>query len=105
MPRRACGYSSIATISPRALRIDDQSYATSASFFGSEHAQHGGASGSGHGTSTGGGSLCIDLSQTLARMGQPRGPRTDRLTVQLLPSGDSGEAACRAISGRGGWRL
>ena len=80
--------------------IDDQSYATSASFFGSEHAQHGGASGSGHGTSTGGGSLCIDLSQTLARMGQPRGPRTDRLTVQLLPSGNSGKSHASNIRPR-----
>ena len=36
--------------------------------------------------------MCIDLSQTLARMGQPGGPRrTDRLTVQLLPSSGSGE--------------
>ena len=42
-------------------------------------------------TVVGGASLCIDLSQPLARMGQPRGPRTDRLTVQLLPRCESNE--------------
>lgn len=66
--------------------IGDQSYATGVSFFGSEHSRHGAAANSG------GASLCIDLSQPLARMGQPRGPRTDRLTVQLLPRCDNSEA-------------
>jgi tyrosinase len=67
-------------------RIDDQSYATGVSFFGSEHSRHGAPA------DAGGASLCVDLSQPLARMGQPRGPRTDRLTVQLLPRCESNEA-------------
>jgi hypothetical protein len=66
--------------------IGDQSYATGVSFFGSEHSRHGAAANSG------GASLCVDLSQPLARMGQPRGPRTDRLTVQLLPRCESNES-------------
>jgi hypothetical protein len=66
--------------------IGDQSYATGVSFFGSEHSRHGAAANSG------GASLCVDLSQPLGRMGQPRGPRTDRLTVQLLPRCESNEA-------------
>jgi hypothetical protein len=33
-------------------------------------------------------------------MGQPRGPRTDRLTVQLLPSSNSGESHASNIRPR-----
>jgi hypothetical protein len=74
-------------LSPR-TRLSDPSYATSVSFFGSEHANHGDAGE--HGPA--GASMYIDLTQALARMDHPRSLRSDRLTVQLLPHCSNSEA-------------
>ena len=68
-------------------RLSDPSYATSVSFFGSEHMRHGGGEG-GHGAA----SVCVDLTPAFARMEQPRHLRSDRLTVQLLPHCTNSEA-------------
>ncbi len=67
-------------LSPR-TRLDHPSYATSVSFFGSEHANHYAAGD----RSTAGMSMYVDLTPTLARMDHPASLRSDRLTVQLLP--------------------
>ncbi|MEA2980774.1 MAG: tyrosinase [Alphaproteobacteria bacterium] len=72
-------------LSPR-TRLNDPSYATSVSFFGGEHASHGGAG------ERGGASVYVDLTQALARMDHPRSLRADRLTVQLLPNCANNEA-------------
>ena len=77
-------------LSPR-TRLSDPTYTTSMAFFGSEHALHGEANGSG-GISGGAGSVCIDLTSTLAQMADREGGlREDRLTVQLLPRCESTE--------------
>jgi tyrosinase len=67
-------------LSPR-TRLDHPSYATSLSFFGSEHANHYAAGDH----STAGMSMYVDLTPTLGRTGYPASLRSDRLTVQLLP--------------------
>jgi hypothetical protein len=72
-------------LTPR-TRLSDPSYATSVSFFGGEHASHGGAG------APGGASVYVDLTPTLARLDQPRSLRADRLTVQLLPSCSNSQA-------------
>ena len=74
-------------LSPR-TRLNDPSYATSVSFFGREHGNHDGPAARG----PGGASVYVDLTPTLARMDQPHSLRSDRLTVQLLPSCANGEA-------------
>lgn len=67
---------------------DDQSYATSISFFGRDHGSHGGTmSESGPGSN----SLCVDLTSTLARVESPLGLRNNRLMVQLLPQCSNAE--------------
>ena len=76
-------------LTPR-TRLNDPTYATSISFFGSEHARHGG--GTGHETGHGAASVCIDLTPALAKMGHSRQLRSDRVTVQLLPHCTNSEA-------------
>ena len=77
-------------LSPR-TRLSDPSYATSISFFGGEHASHGGMGGQAE-RGAGGASMYVDLTQALARMDNPRSLRADRLTVQLLPNCSNTEA-------------
>jgi tyrosinase len=67
-------------LNPR-TRVDHPSYTTSLSFFGSEHAGHFAAAGRGED----GISAYVDLTQALWRM-DSRSARSDRLTVQLLPT-------------------
>jgi tyrosinase len=73
-------------LSPR-TPLHDPSYTTSLSFFG-EHAHHDGSAA----RSGGGFSACVDLTPALARLAHPRSPRSDRLTVQLLPHCSNREA-------------
>lgn len=74
---------------PPRTRLSDPAYATSVSFFGSEHMRQGGM---GHDGGHGAASICVDLTSSLAQMGQPRHLRSDRLTVQLLPHCVNSEA-------------
>jgi tyrosinase len=69
-------------------QLSDPGYATSVSFFGGNHADHGG---SGELASRGG-SVCVDLTAALARMEDQRGLRGDRITVQLMPHCTNNEA-------------
>jgi tyrosinase len=73
-------------LSPQA-RLDDPSYSTSVSFFGSRHMGHGAGE-----PGPAGSSVCVDLTPSLARMERPRHLRGDRLTVQLLPACANNEA-------------
>ena len=69
-------------LSPR-TRLSDPGYATSIAFFGSEHGNHAAENGVG---GTGTGTVCVDLTSTLAQMAQQQGGLSeDRLMVQLLP--------------------
>ncbi len=70
-------------------RLSDPGYATSMSFFGSEHMRQGGM---GHEAGHGAASVSIDLTSSLAQMAHPRQLRSDRLTVQLLPQCANSEA-------------
>ena len=85
-PARGCRHSSTAPNLRRRPGSTTRAMQRASACSASEHSRHGAPADSG------GASLCIDLSQTLARMGQPRGPRTERLTVQLLPRCESNEA-------------
>ena len=82
-------------LSPR-TRLDHPSYATSVSFFGSEYANHYAAGD----RSTAGVSMYEDLTPTLARLENPAGLRSDRLTVQLLPHCSNSETNVRNIRPR-----
>ena len=77
-------------------RVDDPSYATSFSFFGGHYGAGGGGGHGGHGA----GSLCVDLTPALARMDNPRSLRSDRLTVQLLPTCANRDAGLSAVRTR-----
>jgi tyrosinase len=77
-------------------RLDDPSYATSFNFFGRDHASHAAAAHRGHD----GVSVCVDLAPVLARMDAKRVLHSDRLTVQLLPTCDSGDARASMVRPR-----
>ena len=79
--------------------VDDPSYATSFSFFGGHDGNRGAGGHSGHGEG-GEASLCVDLTPALARMDNPRSLRSDRLTVQLLPTCANREAELSAVRTR-----
>jgi tyrosinase len=81
-------------LSPR-TRLDDPSYSTSVSFFAGQHAGHGGGE-----RGRGGVSVWVDLTPALARMAMPRSLRSDRLTVQLLPSCANSEANASSVRPR-----
>jgi tyrosinase len=84
-------------LSPR-TRLDDPSYATSFSFF----VGHGGRGARGaHAAAHGeGASICVDLTPSLARMEHPQSLRSDRLTVQLLPTCDNRKTELTAVRTR-----
>jgi hypothetical protein len=84
-------------LSPNA-RLEDPSYATSFSFF----VGHGGAGArEAHAAAHGeGASICVDLTPSLARMEHPQSLRSDRLTVQLLPTCDNHQAELTAVRTR-----
>jgi tyrosinase len=67
-------------------QLSDPGYATSVSFFGGGHGDHGGED------VPRGASVCVDLTSTLARLDDPRVLRGDRLNVQLLPHCSNSEA-------------
>jgi tyrosinase len=70
-------------------QLNDPSYLTGVSFFGSEHASHS----NGNVVSRSAGiSACVDLTPALSRLDRPRSLRTDRLSVQLLPNCENTEA-------------
>ena len=78
-------------------RLDHPSYSTSFSFFGDHRGGAADAHAS-HGNS--GASVCVDLTPALARMGNPRTLRSDRVTVQLLPQCASSQAQASAVRAR-----
>jgi hypothetical protein len=69
--------------------VGDPSYATSLSFFGGRHMNHGA-----HG---GGMAVCVDLTPALGRMANPQSLNSDRLTVQLFPAGANGQSRATVI--------
>lgn len=79
-------------------RLDNPAYSTSFSFFAGHHG--GGAADAHASHGEGGGSVCVDLTPSLARMDSSRGLRSDRLTVQLLPHCANGVAESSAVRTR-----
>jgi hypothetical protein len=86
--------------------VTHPTYATSLSFFATEHGDHGGDHGGHrHGHHAGhqahaqhGGmtsSALVDLTPTLARMGRTTGIVGDRIVVQLVPAGGNGASRVR----------
>lgn len=82
----------------------DPHYVTSFSFFGGEHAAHGQHNHAGHSHSSvsmvRGGTVCLDLSQALSRLGGSRHYRSDRLVVQLLPTCQNGDERGSSLRAR-----
>jgi tyrosinase len=84
-----------------AARAADPHYVTSISFFGTGHAEHGGAHGH-HPSSIppSGSTTSIDLTPALQRLRGSRSLRTDKLTIQLIPVCRSGDRTASVVRPR-----